>query len=57
MDKYTIIERLEGLIESIDFEEFTTLSQIQHEVQALIADITEDMEHGYDNDFDVFMDY
>jgi hypothetical protein len=50
MDKYSIIEVLQTIVDSIGYEELSLL-EVQHQLRELIDDINEDLEDDWDGDF------
>jgi hypothetical protein len=54
MDKHSIIEVLETIIDGIGYEELSLL-EVQHQLKGLIEDINEDLEDSWDLDGD-FLD-
>ena len=56
MDKYSIIEVLETIIDGIGYEELSLLD-VQHQLKELVDDITEDLEDGFDVDEDFLGDF
>jgi hypothetical protein len=56
MDKYSIIEALETIIDGIGYEELSLL-EVQHQLKGLVEDINEDLEEGWDVDRDFLDDF
>lgn len=56
MDKYSILEALETIIDGIGYEELSLLD-VQHQLKGLVDDITEDLEDGFDVDRDFLDDF
>lgn len=56
MDKYSILEALETIIDGIGYEELSLL-EVQHQLKGLVDDITEDLEDGFDVDRDFLDDF
>jgi len=50
MDKYSIIEVLQTIIDGIGYEELSLL-EVQHQLRELVDDINEDLEDDWDGDF------
>jgi hypothetical protein len=50
MDKYSIIEALETIIDGIGYEELSLL-EVQHQLRELVDNINEDLEDDWDGDF------
>lgn len=53
MDKYSIIETLEAIIDGIGYEELSLLDT-QHQLKELVEDINDDLEDSLDVDGDFF---
>lgn len=56
MDKYSILEALETIIDGIGYEELSLL-ETQHQLKELVDNITEDLEDGFDVDRDFLDDF
>lgn len=56
MDKYSILEALETIIDGIGYEELSLL-EAQHQLKELVDNITEDLEDGFDVDRDFLDDF
>tara|TARA_R100001480_G_C4705850_1_gene178121 strand:+ start:557 stop:724 length:168 start_codon:yes stop_codon:yes gene_type:complete len=50
MDKYSIIEALNSIIDGIGYEEISLLDA-QHQLKELVEDINESLEDDWDGDF------
>jgi hypothetical protein len=50
MDKYSILETLETIIDGIGYEELSLL-EVQHQLRELVDNINEDLEDDWDGDF------
>ena len=56
MDKYSIIEVLETIIDGIGYEELSLLD-VQHQLKELVENINEDLEDSWDVDRDLLDDF
>jgi hypothetical protein len=56
MDKYSIIEVLETIIDGIGYEELSLLD-VQHQLKELVENINEDLEDDWDVDGDFLDDF